>query len=141
MGLTKATNRMTSGAVLNVLDFGAVADGDWAGGVATGTDNSAAFTAALTAATTQKISKVYVPSGSYKLVTGIELPHGITMEGDGTAHQVLYAGNTIRNGSVLLVEGAVGGDCVKFKENSGHNGLRNISIYQVCKFGYTIRYF
>ncbi len=50
-------------STVNVLDFGAV--GDWSTGSQTGTDNSAAFAAALAAAGNMR--KLYVPAGNYRL--------------------------------------------------------------------------
>lgn len=61
MSLTKATYSMINGAPANVLDYGADSTG-----VA---DSSAAFNAAFAAA-----NIVYVPQGSYKLVTKITMP-------------------------------------------------------------------
>lgn len=61
MSLTKTTYSMINGAPANVLDYGA----DFTG-VA---DSSAAFTAAFAVA-----NIVYVPQGSYKLVTKITMP-------------------------------------------------------------------
>lgn len=61
MSLTKATYSMISGAPVNVLDFGADLTG-----VA---DSSLAFQAALNAA-----SNVYIPPGTYKLQSTINIP-------------------------------------------------------------------
>jgi hypothetical protein len=41
MAITKANNRMIDGAMANVLDYGAVADGADTGSTFTGTDNTA----------------------------------------------------------------------------------------------------
>ena len=62
MALTKSRNRMTAGAPVNVLDFGAVGDGV--------TDDTAAFNAAWSATNPKA---VLVPAASYKItgtVTG-----------------------------------------------------------------------
>lgn len=61
MSLTKASYSMINGAPANVLDYGADSTG-----VA---DSSAAFTAAFAVS-----NAVYVPQGSYKLVTKITIP-------------------------------------------------------------------
>jgi hypothetical protein len=56
MGLTKATNRMTSGAPANLMDFGAVGDGV--------TDDTAAIQAALDYCNTNR-KKLIVPVGTF----------------------------------------------------------------------------
>lgn len=61
MALTKATYSMIAGAPANVLDYGADSTG--------AADSSAAFTAAFAVS-----NAVYVPQGSYKLVTKITMP-------------------------------------------------------------------
>lgn len=72
MALTKANNRMIDGAVVNVLDYGAVGDGV--------TDDTAACQAAVDYVTNNGGGTVYFPQGSYKLVgvTGLDgIVHGI----------------------------------------------------------------
>lgn len=59
MALTKTTNRMTKGAAINVLDFGAVADGI--------TDDWAAFEAARNYCNDNDIHTLYIPAGNYHL--------------------------------------------------------------------------
>ena len=59
MTLTKATNRMINGAVINVLDFGAVADGT--------TDDWSAFEAARIYCNANDIHALYIPAGNYHL--------------------------------------------------------------------------
>lgn len=79
MSLTKATYSMIQGAQVNVLDFGAVAD--WSGG--TGTDNLAAFNAAIAYASALSYKpSVYIPAGAYKLSGTLTLPVGVTLIGD-----------------------------------------------------------
>jgi len=56
MALIKTTNRMTSGAVINVLDFGATGDGV--------TDDGAAIRAAIAKAAADETA-VYFPTGQY----------------------------------------------------------------------------
>ncbi|CAB4140695.1 Pectate lyase superfamily protein [uncultured Caudovirales phage] len=133
MSLTKATYSMIEGAPLNVLDYGAVADGNFSGGAPSGTDNLAAFAAALTAAVTTNINAVYVPAGSYYLSGKITIPRGVTLFGVGMAHMPVWKTGSNRRGTVLLIAGASGDDCVAYDAtlNSGHTTLRNITIAHV----------
>ena len=72
MALTKATYSMISGAVVNVLDYGADATGT--------NDSKAAFQAAVTAAGN---GTVFVPNGNYKINTTVTLTSGVTIQGAG----------------------------------------------------------
>lgn len=78
MSLTKATYSMIDGAPANVLDYGADSTG-----VA---DSSAAFNAAFAAA-----NIVYVPQGSYKLVTKITMPQYGQLIGAGINNTLITA--------------------------------------------------
>lgn len=115
--------------VVSVKDFGAVADGSFtAGGSPSGTDNLAAFNAALAAAVSTGISRVYAPGGRYYLSGKLTLPGGVILQGDGTAWLPGFlAGGG--EGTALLINGSAGNDCVAFTENSAHSELRDISIY------------
>lgn len=80
MALTKAHNRMISGAVFNVLDYGADNTG-----VA---DSSAAIQAAVNAtgnAATSNGATVYLPAGTYKITKPIIIHQkdGLSITGDG----------------------------------------------------------
>lgn len=100
MSLTKATYSMIQGAVVNVLDYGAIGDGV--------TDNSAAILAAATAARTAEtdgtgrtIAKaLYFPAGKYVIQSAIELAPsngltGLTVFGDGAgASFIEYQGGS-----------------------------------------------
>jgi hypothetical protein len=72
MALTKATYSMISGAVVNVLDYGA--------DPTAATDSQAAFQAAVNAAGN---GTVFVPNGNYKINTTVTLTSGITIKGAG----------------------------------------------------------
>lgn len=72
MALTKATYSMISGAVVNVLDYGA--------DPTAATDSKTAFQAAVTAAGN---GTVFVPNGNYKINTTVTLTSGITIQGAG----------------------------------------------------------
>lgn len=76
MSLTKATYSMIEGAPFSVLDYGADPTG-----VA---DATAAIQAAVDAcfATSNK-GAVYLPAGSYKLTSAIDVPYGVSIYGDG----------------------------------------------------------
>lgn len=115
--------------MVSVLDFGAVADGSFtAGGSASGTDNLAAFNAALAAAVSSGISRVHAPGGRYYLSGKLTIPGGVILEGDGTAWLPGFLAG-VSEGTALLINGAVANDCLTFQENSAHAGLRDISIY------------
>lgn len=133
MSLTKATYSMINGSPLNVLDYGAVADGNFSGGSPSGTDNLAAFAAALTAAVTTGINAVYAPAGNYYLSGKITIPRGVTLFGTGTAHMQVWKSGSNRRGTVLLIAGANGSDCIEFdpSADSGHVTLRNITVTHV----------
>lgn len=116
--------------VVSVKDFGAVADGSFtAGGSPSGTDNLAAFNAALAAAVSTGISRVYAPGGRYYLSGKLTLPSGVILEGDGTAWLPGFlAGGG--EGTALLINGTAGDDCLAFAENTAaHSEARDISIY------------
>jgi parallel beta-helix repeat protein len=91
MSLTKVTYSMINGATVNVLDFGAVADGV--------TDNSAAFAAACSVAG----NTVYVPEGTYYLASQLVLSvNNLTIYGQGT----LLGNNVgISNDAMILITG------------------------------------
>jgi hypothetical protein len=78
MSLTKATFSMIDGAMLNVLDFGAVGNG-----VA---DDTAAIQAAINAGAGQSVGTaktVYFPAGDYYISAPITVPNYTTILGDG----------------------------------------------------------
>ena len=133
MSLTKVTYSMIDGAPLNVLDYGAVADGNFSGGSPSGTDNLAAFVAALAAAVSTGVNAVYVPAGIYYISAGLTLPRGVTLFGAGTAHMPVWTSGSNRRGTVLLIAAANNGDCVTFDTalNSGHSVLRSLTIAHV----------
>jgi len=128
-GMVATTVKNALDESISVLRAGAVANGSFtAGGSPSGTDNYTAFNVAISAAITLGISKVHVPGGQYYLSQGITLPRGITLEGDGIAHLPIYLSGTVR-GTVLLINGRVGADCISFAENSGTSGLRDIAVF------------
>ena len=90
MSLTKVSYSMISGAVVNVLDYGAYRDGT----------NAAATTAAIQAAFTAVSSGgvVYFPKGTYKLTSaGIQLLNtsNVTVQGDGMGASIIDGSSVI----------------------------------------------
>lgn len=96
MALTKVTYRMTSGASLNVFDFGAVGDGV--------TDDSDAIQAAVDAALNiagsnprdpRLVSEVYLPEGKYLISKPILLyqTDGIRIRGAGPMNTQIIVGS------------------------------------------------
>jgi len=92
MSLTKATYSMIEGAVVNVLDFGAVADGV--------TDDSAAIQAAIDALPVSTAindpatyasggGSVYLPKGTYAIASSITITHNVTLFGDGSDSSII----------------------------------------------------
>lgn len=69
MALTKAANRMITGAPANVRDFGAVGDGT--------TDDTAAIQAALDSGA----ARIYIPDGQYKVTSTLTLQPNTHLQG------------------------------------------------------------
>jgi hypothetical protein len=77
MALTKATYSMISGAVINILDYGASPD-------ATGSTNRVAIQDAIDAAIASTTTRaVYIPRGKFEIDAGIVLASPIYIFGDG----------------------------------------------------------
>jgi hypothetical protein len=86
MALTKATFSMIDGAVLNVLDFGAVGDGV--------TDDTAAIQAAINASNNRTL---FFPTGTYLVSSIISVANKkIRIVGEGIRNTVLH-----RNGNAI----------------------------------------
>lgn len=87
MSLTKVSYSMIQGAVVNVLDFGAIGDGT--------TDDTAAIQAAVDSVTN---GTVYFPNGTYKITNTITIDGSTKLSlnfvGNGLASEVVYAGTT-----------------------------------------------
>lgn len=78
MALTKATNRMINGAVVNVLDYGATGNGV--------TDDTAAVQAAINAAGNGGC--LYIPKGKYYCASGLTVSNqNFSMRGDAASNQ------------------------------------------------------
>ena len=65
MALTKAHNRMISGSVVNVIDFGASPS-------ASGAVNAAAIQAAIDSVELNNTGIVYFPAGNYEINAGLQ---------------------------------------------------------------------
>lgn len=83
MSLTKASFSMITGAVVNVLDYGAVGDGSTNDGPAI----QAAFDACPIGGT------VYFPKGYYKTTQQLNTANNISLLGDGVGSQLFMSGN------------------------------------------------
>lgn len=81
MALTKATNRMISGTVFNILDFGAIPNDESAASA-----NVVAIQAAIDEANALgfgKVNSVYIPAGTFVIDSDITVKTYVTLFGDG----------------------------------------------------------
>jgi hypothetical protein len=116
MALTKATFSMISGAVANVLDFGADPTG------------VASSSAAITAALASGAKQVYFPKGTYKTTSVINRPNGVRMFGDGATSSVISAAH---NGIIVDTSPAtLSGD--------GYNSFQDIGFTNAATFNSSI---
>lgn len=106
MALTKVSHSMIDGSQVNVLDWGAVADGNAA--TAAGTDNSAAFQAALDFCQANGRT-LYVPAGTYVLRSQVTLGNQNRMIGAGMYRTLLIAPNTFTDSGGLVRMAGAGG--------------------------------
>jgi hypothetical protein len=121
MSLTKVSYSMIAGEVINVLDYGAIADGV--------TDASSAIQNALDDAAISKKS-VYIPAGVYAIGATITAPSYFSLFGD--PHNYTSGDNDPvgeRYGSVLLFAGLVNDPVIYADmQNVTAFALRNLSI-------------
>jgi hypothetical protein len=81
MSITKVSYSMIDGAVVNILDFGAVGNGT--------TDDTVAIQAAInslaitSSANATGGGTVYIPAGKFRITSTIKIGHGITLLGNG----------------------------------------------------------
>jgi hypothetical protein len=116
MALTKATNRMIKGAVVNALDYNADPTG--------GTDSTAAIQDALNSG----VKNVYFPSGTYKTTAVINRPAGVRMLGDGPSNSIISASH---NGIIVDTSPAtLSGD--------GYNSFQDIGFTNAATFNSSI---
>ena len=81
MALTKVSYSMITGAVANVLDFGATGDGT--------TNDTTAIQAAIDYIDTLGNGAVYLPAGTYKLTSALLVPYGVSIFGAGSTASIL----------------------------------------------------
>jgi hypothetical protein len=107
----------------NVKQWGAKGDGV--------TNDAAAIQAAMDGVKAVGGGDLYVPQGTWICSTGLTLRQGVQLYGAGTAHHAFYANPSYaKTGTVLLITGAVGADCINFEPNvRGHFGIKSMSIY------------
>lgn len=113
---------------LNVLDFGAIADG-------TG-DNTAAFQKALEAAARSDVQTVFAPRGNYRFEGSLNFPQGVTLKGvweSVPAHNGVRDKGLIRptdDGTTFLVCGNAGAeDKEPFITLNTNCTLKGVCIY------------
>ena len=116
MALTKATYSMISGAVANVLDFGADPTG------------TASSSAAIALALASGSKQVYFPQGTYKTTSVINRPPGVRMFGDGATYSVISAAH---NGIIVDTSPVtLSGD--------GYNSFQDIGFTNAATFNSSI---
>jgi len=81
MSLTKASFSMITGAPINVLDYGAVGDGN--------TDNTTAFANAISAIAALGGGALYIPRGTYKYTNFLVNCSNVRVYGDGIGVTIL----------------------------------------------------
>lgn len=123
MFLTKATYSMISGAVVNVLDYGAVADGN---GTGSGTDSSTAIQNAIDAVVaTGKPGTVYIPGSSiYRCDSGLTLDLSLcSIVSDGaTLDFTNMPGGTVADYTANGFGGPLVGVALTVTSSSGYAG-------------------
>ena len=92
MSLTKVSYSMITGAVANVIDYGADPTG--------ATSSQAAFVAAFATG-----NAIYVPRGTYLVTGNLLLPYGKAMFGDGVGISVIRCDTSAFSGVCLTVNG------------------------------------
>jgi hypothetical protein len=92
MALTKVHSRMIAGSSINVIDYGAVSDGNITD-ASIGTDNTSAFNAALTDAAVSG-SDVFVPAGIYRVSGSLVIKDKTGLIGEGWDSSIIVSGAT-----------------------------------------------
>lgn len=94
MALTKVSNSMITGAMINVLDYGATGDGT--------TDDTAAMQAAIAAATGNGQSTLYIPTGTYIVKSQLNVSQ-CSVKGDGVYASKIKAGSGYTGNNLMYV--------------------------------------
>ncbi len=102
--------RIENLGIYNVKDYGA--KGDWTG--TTGTDDTTAIQAALTACCDAGGGIVYVPLGRYKITQALTVGAGVTLQGAG------------RTGTIIDNKGASGVSAISV--SGAHYAIKDIQI-------------
>ena len=110
---------------VNVLDYGAIPDNQ--------TDCTAAFQAALTAASKTNAKVVYAPQGLYVFKSSIQVPSGVTLQGTFTtvpSHD-LWTHQPLDDGTILIPTGGRGDTNPEsfFIQLNANAGLTGVVIY------------
>lgn len=135
MSLTKVTYSMIDGAVVNVLDYGAIGDGF--------ADDTSAITAAVSAASSG--STVYFPTGTYKVTSGItDGGKAITFAGEGIGSIITGSGFAILSltaqysnaQDLKIVASGYNSNTIGIDVANGTNGVVNFTIRRCTIFGF-----
>lgn len=121
MALTKATNRMISGAVVNALDYNADPTG------------VADSTTALQNALNSGAKNVYLPSGTYKTTATLTRPNLVRIFGDGPVESQIVASHNntiIKTGAspTLTGDGYNSIERIGFKNAATYNSSIGIEL-------------
>ena len=122
MSLTKVSNSMITGAMINVLDYGAKGDGT--------TDDTTAIQAAITAATGNGQSTLYIPTGTYIVKSQLNVSQCSVM-GDGVYASKIKAGSGY-TGTNLMYVGSLSQNLVyqdfQLDGNSGTASVKGLLV-------------
>lgn len=72
---------------------------------------------------------VDIPCGEF-LCNKLTLKNKVILNGQGNSHSSVYfVGSSNKLGTLLLIDGQAGDDCIIFQGNTSFSGLKNISIF------------
>lgn len=98
-------NKVKLNDIVNVKDFGAVADGTLT--TAAGTNNTTAFQAAMDYALANG-KAVYIPAGVYSLTSQVTVGSGVRVYGDGMYRTYLITSSSFTGNGLIWAAGAGG---------------------------------
>jgi hypothetical protein len=134
MALTKITNSMTSGAVLNILDFGAIPDDNTKSAI-----NKTAMEAAIAYAVANNVMEINV-SGVFYMDGDIVIPnYALTISGQSSQYRYYNIGKTTGS-NIIFTSGTSGFNASTAPPtypNSDYFCLRDITLdgNSVCQYG------